>query len=203
MEGNASFIEAMIRAGAYPNAKNSRGFTPLHFAAKSGDINGVKLLIKLGVSIDSKSNTGETALHFAALGDHAECCECLLDSGAEVNSKNKELHTPLTLALSRQGMNSARVLIARGGTGIHDAPLKPIESNKIHIAYDFDFMALRARRHEAALNSVRILISSGATATMPDLNGCTPLHICFLPDYFDELELDIVHFYSGIADFDD
>lgn len=201
--GSSNFIERMINAGAVPNTQNNLGFTALHYAALYGEINAIKFLLELGVSVDERTKNGDTSLHLAALKNQVECCEFLINSGAEVNAENKNLKTPLALAMGQQAINSVQVLIARGATGSLDEPIKPIGSNQVHVSFDLDYGFLDSRRLEVALDSVRILISSGASATKPDLNGCTPLHICFMPDYFGELVKDVVDFYSGIDNFDD
>ena len=45
--------------------------TPLHAAAKNGNLEGVTVLLREGVRIDARNDLGKTPLHFAAETGHA------------------------------------------------------------------------------------------------------------------------------------
>ena len=47
------------------NAKNNDGYTPLHWASRTGHLNFVKYLVENGVNIDAKNNDGYTPLHYS------------------------------------------------------------------------------------------------------------------------------------------
>jgi hypothetical protein len=73
----------LIENGAYVNAKNNYGTTPLHAAAEKGHIEVVKLLIENGAYVNAKDKYGWTPLHEAANNGHIEVVKVLLEHGAD------------------------------------------------------------------------------------------------------------------------
>jgi ankyrin repeat protein len=65
--GPASVVKALLDAGAGANATESRGMTPLMYAAATdhGDIEIARMLIARGADLNVKSTAGETALDWA------------------------------------------------------------------------------------------------------------------------------------------
>ena len=65
--GPAPVVKALLDAGANVNAKESRGMTPLMYAAATdhGDIEIARLLIARGADLTVKSTAGETVLDWA------------------------------------------------------------------------------------------------------------------------------------------
>lgn len=77
--------------------------SPIHDAAKDGDLARVKVLLKSSPRlVFSRDEDGETPLHWAALRGHGDVARCLLANKADVNARDKEGETPLLLA-SRNG----------------------------------------------------------------------------------------------------
>ena len=81
-DGNIKAVKQHLAAGADVNAKDKRGFTPLHMVA---DIGIVELLIAEGADAKAESDRGATPLHGAAFSGHAEIAELLIAAGADVN----------------------------------------------------------------------------------------------------------------------
>jgi ankyrin repeat protein len=76
--------QTFIRYGANINAKNSKGYTPLHYAVMHRHLNVLKLLIQEGADLNSRDNQGNTALHLAyqTLPSFDEAVECLRQAEA-------------------------------------------------------------------------------------------------------------------------
>ena len=60
--------------------KNS--YTPLHYAARAGNIQAVQFLINARASVHAKTPAGATPLHRAVFAGHADVCLELLRAGA-------------------------------------------------------------------------------------------------------------------------
>lgn len=87
---NRPAAEALIAKGA---AVNRPGWTPLHYAAASGDVDIAKLLLAHGARIDAVSPPASgkyTPLMMAAREGHQDCALFLLDQGADPQLKNGE-----------------------------------------------------------------------------------------------------------------
>ncbi|MCK5684145.1 ankyrin repeat domain-containing protein, partial [bacterium] len=89
--------------------KNESGETPLHVAAKSGNIEMAKLLIENSSQSGSSSKNrevnnadlkGNTPLHYAVLNDNVEMTKFLVSKGSRPDIKNNSGQTALSLAKS-------------------------------------------------------------------------------------------------------
>jgi len=92
-------VKLFIENGADVNAKDSSGWTPLHFAR---DIDIAILLIEKGADVNAKDESGSTPLH-AIVGvltskNKKETILMLLKNGANINAKDNSGLTPLHLA---------------------------------------------------------------------------------------------------------
>ncbi|XP_057245340.1 serine/threonine-protein phosphatase 6 regulatory ankyrin repeat subunit C-like [Malurus melanocephalus] len=95
--------------------KDKRGYTLLHTAAASGQIDVVRHLLRLGVEIDEPNSFGNTALHIACyMGQDAVANE-LVNVGANVNQPNERGFTPLHFAaVSTNGALCLEILVNNG-----------------------------------------------------------------------------------------
>jgi hypothetical protein len=95
------FIE---EKGVYVNARDNSGWTPLHVAAKYGNIEAVKFLVSKGADIHVTDRQGFTPLHQVAfhgrinVAERIETAKFLISNGANVNAKTYEGNTPVDLA---------------------------------------------------------------------------------------------------------
>ncbi len=86
--GRVEAARLLLEFGADPNKVNSKGNTPLWFAAQSparptsSRIAVMKLLLEAGAEINHRCENGTTALHFAAWRGPAGVVEFLLSQGA-------------------------------------------------------------------------------------------------------------------------
>jgi len=129
-------------------ARDVAGYSPIHHAAVSGNIELTTLLanlfhwLRLPVNaIDARDRTGCTALQWAIRKGHGPVIQTLVDYGANVNVTDFQGRTPLHLAVSA-----------------------------LEECHSFDECRF-------CFDMVRFLIERGAVVTVADENGSSPLHL--------------------------
>jgi ankyrin repeat protein len=101
--GNIEAVKQHLAAGTDVNAKDKKGFTPLHKVG-SGRINRgrnkevAELLIANGADLEAKTNQGYTPLCHACTrsGKSLEVVELLIVKGADVNYVNAKVKGEMT-----------------------------------------------------------------------------------------------------------
>lgn len=104
-------VRTLIAAGAEASACDEEGNTPLHWAARAGDISTAELLLLRNCPKDATNKKGETALHWAMRAGRVgmSVVSMLLENGAKPSVWNKEFKRPLDIAADGffdQGDNS-------------------------------------------------------------------------------------------------
>ena len=85
--GNVSALERALAAGADPNARGKRGWTPLMYAANKGYTLLVPPLLEAGAKPNFRAADGATALFIAALHGRSEIIASLMKAGADPSIK--------------------------------------------------------------------------------------------------------------------
>jgi ankyrin repeat protein len=113
-------VEALLAAGANPNAENRRGATALHYACDprprsrrnwdgSKQRRVIELLVDAGARIDHIEKAGAAPLHRAVRARGVEAVRCLLERGASVHARHgKQGSTPLHLARRSTGASGTK-----------------------------------------------------------------------------------------------
>ena len=133
---HAGVVEALLGAGANVHARSrvrpvvqahsartssegavavveEGGFTPLLFAARSGDLASAELLLAAGADPNDTAPAGTSALVVAAHSGHGALAELLLDAGADANAAGAG-YTPLHAAILRGDTTLVETLLAHG-----------------------------------------------------------------------------------------
>ena len=80
---NLAVLQALLDAGANPDAKDSAGATPLHQAARSSTNTAVmQALLAAGADINARTSEGETPLDVATRKENWSAVQTLQDNGA-------------------------------------------------------------------------------------------------------------------------
>eukprot|EP00854_Cymbomonas_tetramitiformis_P019831 gene19831-23717_t len=208
----ARSFEALVRAGADINAKNSSGQTPLHCAAASGDPAIVRILLQAGADIDARDSgpRNETPLHYAALSGNlgaVSAVKTLLQAGADINARDRHGATPLHYAAIRSSGQSASIVAALCKAGAEiDAQDSRMDGHAALLGqrgyhrFDLQVRRNRAQRtpnrtplHYAVLERdtavVKVLVRMLADVNIPDCNDKSPLVYANVMQDFTLLEL--------------
>ena len=91
--------EILIQHGAEVNtARGPESQTPLHMAARRGNIAIARALLDGGAALEARDKKEETPLRRAVNCGHPEFVSFLLSHGADVNTRDKQGRTPLLAA---------------------------------------------------------------------------------------------------------
>jgi len=122
--GNAdhalALADMLLAAGADPNAKDSRGITPMTFACRDGRDKVVKLLLKYRADVNARSKAGQTALTYAAHEGRLECVKLLVAAGCDVNS------------VDNQGLSALQAASMQKQQSVVDL-LTPLVKRSVHV----------------------------------------------------------------------
>lgn len=107
IKGNMDIAERLIKKGA---DVNKTGWTPLHYAASSGQLAIISLLLDQHAYIDAGSPNGTTPLMMAARYGTGEAVDLLLAEGADARLKNQQGLTALQFAEAGERPDAIRTL---------------------------------------------------------------------------------------------
>lgn len=109
IKGHRDIAEQLIKKGA---DINKTGWTPLHYAASSGQIAIISLLLDKHAYIDAESPNGTTPLMMAAMYGTGEAVDLLVAEGADTQLKNQQGMTAFQFAEAGERPDAIRTLSA-------------------------------------------------------------------------------------------
>ena len=109
IKGQADIAEKLIARDADVNKTN---WTPLHYAASSGQLAIITMLIEKSAYIDAESPNGTTPLMMAAMYGTPAAVKLLLQEGADTQLKNQQGLTALQFAQRAQREESIEAIAA-------------------------------------------------------------------------------------------
>jgi ankyrin repeat protein len=162
-QGNQGMAASLIREGANVNVQSQYEDTPLHKAARLGDIFKIKQLLEQGADINAQDKQQNTPLHVAAYHGKTEAISLLIRRGADANARNSFEETPLFYAAS-QGKTEAASLLIQKGANINERDLS--KNTPLHYAAS-----------HGNIEIVRLLIQKGVDINAQNIRRETPLHL--------------------------
>ncbi|MHC4124652.1 MAG: ankyrin repeat domain-containing protein, partial [Planctomycetota bacterium] len=191
--GFPSFAESILDSFV---RKNTKSDTPLHKAARRGNVREIKRLLDSGADVDAKDQKGRTPLYLAAACGKYKAVELLLKHNANVDGQNFKLGiTALFGAIQNNSIKSAKSLIKQGAdvnfkssafpqTPLHFAvALGRVKMTKILLDSGVDINKKDSNSGITAIyiatvaedqKMVSLLAANGADETIPDDYGQTP-----------------------------
>ena len=95
LKGQLDIADQMVKRGA---DVNKTGWTPLHYAASTGQVSLISLLLENNAYIDAESPNQSTPLMMASMYGTPAAVKLLLDEGADPQLKNQQGLTALQFA---------------------------------------------------------------------------------------------------------
>jgi ankyrin len=157
---------------------NGGGFTPLLFAARSGDIESAKLLIAAGANVNDPSPEKVTPLVLAAHSGQGAFAAALLDLGADPNIETAG-YTALHAAVLRGDLNLVKALLAhKADPNAKITRGTPVNRTSKDYAFSMTWIGgtpfwLAAKFAEVEI--MKALVAAGADTKTATPDGTTPL----------------------------
>lgn len=157
-------VQALLNAGADPNARDRDGDTALMKAAienKNHEV--VKVLLAAGANPNIKNKFGSTALMFAAGNGNPEMTQALLDAGANPHERNTDGQTALMWQAEWVSFETLKALLNAGADpNVRDRNGKTA-------------LMLVAENHSDGENDAyfKLLLAAGADPKVKDKDGET------------------------------
>lgn len=167
--------------------------TPLHDAARDGDLSSLSGLLSLGVPVDTLDNEQATALHIAAAWDQPQAAAILMQHGANSSARDFYGRTPLHQAFFfSEDATVATDLLANGANPLDEDDLgRTVLQAAAEMGFssfvlswygehpdadkDPEVILSTAQRGDAT--SIGQLLELGFSPIIENDNGMTPLHM--------------------------
>ncbi len=107
LKGQLDLVEKMVKKGA---DVNKTGWTPLHYAASTGQVKVISLLLENHAYIDAESPNGTTPLMMASMYGTVAAVKLLLEEGADPLLRNQQGLTAQQFAERANRPDSAEIL---------------------------------------------------------------------------------------------
>ena len=112
--GNLAAVQALLAAGASPDARDPKGMTSLMVAVVHDHGAIAELLLARGADVNTWDDGGVTALMLAANNGRTALLQRLISRGANVNAQTRDGWTALMYAAWKGHSSVARRLLAAG-----------------------------------------------------------------------------------------
>ena len=116
--GHVHRLRAMLESDpSAAKAKDAKGETPLHHAARHGECEVIKVLLANGADPNAKTPVGATPLHVARAFGEEKAAKLLVDAGAKTGSEllDDDADVERATNLARAKLDELRELFAKHG----------------------------------------------------------------------------------------
>ena len=164
-------FEALIEAGADPNARDNLTETPLFRALLAGNRKMIAALAKAGANLNLRSS-GETALQRAIRWNRPKTVSALAAAGADLELRDSNGWTALHLA-ANEGRPAMIAALVEAGADINARDFS--DRTALHLAANRDIPG-RWDGGPSTPAAVAALVEAGADLGARDIGGNTALH---------------------------
>ncbi len=179
--GDMAQIEQLIRAKADLNALDRNRRTPLHVATFARQLEAIRALAKAGADLSALDADRYDAVTIASVADDESTLRLLLQLGASAKQITSRYDGSALIAAAHLGHDGVvRQLIAAG------APLNLVNNLNWTAVIESIVLGNGGSRHQASLKA---LVCAGASLTLTDRQGNTPLQLAQSRGYGEMLKL--------------
>ena len=163
-QGKVELLKELLQRNSNPDLFTKLGWTPLHFAARYGQLECCRLLLDAGASIIATTKLrGYMPIHLAALYDQVDIVDFLLQRGNDRNVCTLEGWTPLHAAVEHANVLTVRFLLEKGA----DPNRAKRKSGAV--------FPLHTAAENGRTDIVQILLDAGANPCVRDKHGFYPV----------------------------
>jgi ankyrin repeat protein len=165
--GDVEEIRTLLTAGANPNQRDAAGRTPLHVAAFRSQYEALRALVAGGGDIDAQENDRYDVITIAAVKDDVRMVKLAVELGGNAKAITSRYDGTALIAAAHLGHDGVvDALIAAG------APLDHVNNLGWTALMEAVILGDGGPRHTAC---VRSLLAAGASKSIGDRSGVTPL----------------------------
>lgn len=117
-DSNMLEIQKLLDSGMDPNTQDSRGWSPLMWAAAKKNLDVVKLLLEHGADPNLVNYLGQVAIMYASRYGSYEIAKALVENGAIVNPTIKLINRPPLSEAASQGHLEIAILLVEHGANV-------------------------------------------------------------------------------------
>ncbi len=182
----------LVRQGADVNATDSRGYTPLMWAAAWGDNDLVTNLIKRGARINTSSTDGLTAWAIAVNNGRRALAEELMKAGANCRALDPDwdprqaAKDPVIIGTVNRAIRLGEPLLKAAGAGDLRELKRLLDAGApvgyVRRSHELAPTALMIAAQSGDVDAVRLLLRAGAIASDDHINGVSPVTAVGVPD---------------------
>ena len=152
------------------NTVDEFGNTALHRAAEHGSVQRIHELLRVGADTEVRDKDGATPLLIASRNEENEAVDRLLEGGANVHARDAKGNTALHFAADTHNADLTALLLESGADpNSHN----DIRQTPLHSTTDY---ASQVGRSSSAIETMDLLLHSGADINAQDRDGNTALH---------------------------
>jgi ankyrin repeat protein len=191
---------ASAHAQTPPSSRELAAYKALHSAAARGSVADIRALLASGADPNLRDKAGRSPLHVAAFGSHYDALRALVAGGGDINALENGRYDVITIAAVKDDVQMVKLAIELGGnpraiTSRYDgtaliaaahlghetvvqaliesgAPLDHVNNLGWTALIETVVLGNGGARHVA---TARALVAAGASKTIGDRNGVTPL----------------------------
>ncbi len=166
-EGDVAAIDKLIADSVDLEARDAAGRTPLHVAAFASQYDVVRALAVAGADLNALENSAYDIMTIAAVANDLEMVDLALSLGSHVGNVTSPFDGTALIAAAHLGHHAVVKRLIAGG-----APLDHINNLGWTALIEAVILGDGGPDH---VETVRTLVEAGASRTIADRGGVTPL----------------------------